>query len=169
MDGLAEGSGDRDQLFRRAGEVAQCHEGHRAYPIDPDTGARREKPLLAFACTNSGRGRSGVVVNGLRGWLVECYPLKVVDVETGYRAALLANRLRPLRGRFITEKRRPPAPAPETDYAALAESGCASSRRSGRPGCSAPATPSGADATGWLARGTWKVSTPGDHSLRSAA
>ena len=121
MDGLAEGSGDRDQLFRRAGEVAQCHEGHRAYPIDPDTGARREKPLLAFACTNSGRGRSGVVVNGLRGWLVECYPLKVVDVETGYRAALLANRLRPLRGRFITEKRRPPAPAPETDYAALAE------------------------------------------------
>ena len=121
-DGLAEGSGDRDELFRRAGEVAQCHGGLTAYPFDPDTDAQREKPLLAFACSNSGRGRPEVVVNGIRGWLVERYPLNVVDVQTWYRA-LSANRLRPLRGRFITEMVRSPAPAPapETVCAALAE------------------------------------------------
>ena len=67
---------------------------------DHSDGARREKPLLAFACTNSGRGRSGVVVNGLRGWLVERYPLKGVDVETwvpggavGEQAAAVARAL----------------------------------------------------------------------------
>ena len=119
-DGLAEDAGDRDELFRRASEIAQCHGGLPAYPLDPDTGAQREKPLLAFACSNSGRGRSEVVVHGLRGWLVERHPLKVVHVQTWYRA-LSANRLRPLRGRFITETVRSPAPAPETDCAALAE------------------------------------------------
>ena len=119
-DGLAEGAGDRDELFRRASEIAQCHGGLTAYPLDPDTGAQREKPLLAFSCSNSGRGRSEVLVNGLRGWLVERYPLKVVHVQTWYRA-LSSNRLRPLRGRFITETVRSPAPAPEMDYAALAE------------------------------------------------
>ena len=61
-DGLAEGSGDRDELFRRASQIAQCHGGLPAYPLDPDTGAQREKPLLAFACSNSGRGRSEVLV-----------------------------------------------------------------------------------------------------------
>ena len=61
-DGLAEDAGDRDELFRRASEIAQCHGGLPAYPLDPDTGAQREKPLLAFACSNSGRGRSEVLV-----------------------------------------------------------------------------------------------------------
>ena len=75
VDGLAEGSGDRDELFRRASEIAQCHGGLPAYPLDTDTGARREKPLLAFACSNAGRGRSEVVVHGLKGRLVERYPL----------------------------------------------------------------------------------------------
>ena len=120
VDGLAEGSGDRDELFRRAGEVAQCHGGLPAYPLDPDTGARREKPLLAFACSNSGRGRSEVVVHGLKGRLVERYPVRVVDVQTWYRA-LSANTLRPLRARFITETVRTPGPAPETDWVGLAE------------------------------------------------
>ena len=120
VDGLAEGSGDRDELFRRAGEVAQCHGGLPAYPLDPDTGARREKPLLAFACSNSGRGRSEVVVHGLRGRLVERYPVRVVDVQTWYRA-LSANTLRPLRARFITETARTPGPETETDWVAITE------------------------------------------------
>lgn len=113
VDGLADGSGSRDELFQRADEIAQCHGGLPAYRIDPDTGAQREKPLLSFACSNSGRGHSQVVVHGLRGWLVERYPLKVVDVQTWCRA-LSANTLRPLPDRHITEKRRTPAPEPET-------------------------------------------------------
>ena len=120
VDGLAEGSGDRDELFRRANEIAQCHGGLPAYPLDTDTGARREKPLLAFACSNAGRGCSEVVVHGLRGSLVERYPLRVVDVQTWYRA-LSANTLRPLRARFITETARTPGPETETDWVAITE------------------------------------------------
>ena len=121
MEGLAEGSGDRDELFRQAYLVAQCHGALPAYPsATPITGARREKPLLAFACSNSGRGRSEVVVHGLRGRLVERYPVPVIDVHTWHRV-LSSNRLRPLRGRFISEDVRTPRRVPPTDYSALAE------------------------------------------------
>ena len=120
VDGLAEGSGDRDELFRRADEVAQCHGALPAYERDPVTGARREKPLLAFACSNSGRGCSEVVVESLHGYWVERHPLKVVDVET-WRRALPGRTLRPMRERYITEKLRSPTPAPETVAEALEE------------------------------------------------
>ena len=120
VEGLAEGSGDRDELFRRADEVAQCHGALPAYERDPVTGARREKPLLAFACSNSGRGRSEVVVESLHGYWVERHPLKVVDVET-WRRALPGRTLRPMRERYITEKLRSPTPAPETVAEALEE------------------------------------------------
>ena len=120
LEGGTESRGARDQAWERARELASCYGGILAHPYIPDINTKRKWPLLAFACSNAGRGRSKVVVHGLRGWLIERDPIKVVDVLTWHRALKRGN-LAPLPGRAITEEVRNPYRAPPTDNAALAE------------------------------------------------
>ena len=120
LEGGTESRGARDQAWERARELASCYGGILAHPYIPDINTKRKWPLLAFACSNAERGRSRVVVHGLRGWLVERHPIKVVDVLTWHRALKRGN-LAPLPHQAITKEVPNPYPAPSTDNSALAE------------------------------------------------
>ena len=120
LEGGTESRDAQDRAWAQARELAKGYGGILAHPYIPDTNTKRKWPLLVFACSNAGRGLSEVVVHGLRGWLIERYPLEVIDVLT-WRLALERKNRVPLPPQVITQEVPNPYPAPSTDNAALAE------------------------------------------------
>ena len=58
LEGGTESRDAQDRAWARARELASCYGGILAHPYIPDTNTKRKWPILVFACSNAGRGRS---------------------------------------------------------------------------------------------------------------
>lgn len=84
VDGLVDGPADPDALFHASSRVAQHYGGLASRP--------RDRPELAFACSNTGRHAAKVAVDGLSGSLLERIALSISDVSL-WLAALSTDTL----------------------------------------------------------------------------
>lgn len=84
VDGLVDGPADPDALFEASNRVAQRYGGLAFRPAD--------RPVLAFACSNTGRHTADVAVDGLSGSLLERIALSIPNVSL-WLAALSTDTL----------------------------------------------------------------------------